>query len=141
MPITVSGTQITFNDATTQSTAGITSAVTSAVAGNGIGVSGATGAVTFSAACPTFNTVGSYVFGGSASGNNSFTFTSGSNYSVGSSPGQVQSSCVYLDDQTTYAVLGPFSNNLSGTWKYMGSTRTTSGGFSNYLAAIFCRVS
>lgn len=59
MPITVGTTSITFNDSTTQSTA-FTGAVTSAVAGNGISVSGPTGAVTFSVAAPGYNTVGSY---------------------------------------------------------------------------------
>jgi len=59
MPITVGTTSITFNDSTTQSTA-FTGAVTSAVAGNGISVSGSTGAVTFSVAAPGINTVGSY---------------------------------------------------------------------------------
>ena len=64
MAITTSGTSITFNDTTVQSTA-YTGAVTSAVAGNGVAVSGATGAVTFSASAPTIGSVGSYAFLGS----------------------------------------------------------------------------
>jgi hypothetical protein len=47
MAITVSGTTLTFNDATTQTTARTSSnTVTSIVAGTGISISGATGAVT-----------------------------------------------------------------------------------------------
>jgi hypothetical protein len=67
MPVSLNNTQVVFNDATTQTTAGVTSVgagtgisssggltptitntgVTSAVAGTGVSVSGATGAVTF----------------------------------------------------------------------------------------------
>ena len=76
--------------------------VTSAVAGNGVAVSAATGAVTFSAACPTFNTVGSYVLGYS----NGASQVAGTNYSAGSGANQVQSACT--DGASVYT-----SNNLS----------------------------
>jgi hypothetical protein len=112
MAITVGGTNITFSDATTQTTAGITSAVTSAVAGNGVSVSAATGAVTFAAAAPTFNTVGSYC----AVGANGGTFASGSNYAAGPNPSQLLSGNSY---QT--------QNNLSGTWKFMAAGGSVPG--------------
>ena len=109
MAITVGGTSITFSDATTQTTAGITSAVTSAVAGNGVSVSAATGAVTFAAAAPTFNSVGSYCFCSSLSG----SFASGSNYSPGTGANQIL--CFGN---------GNWANSLSGTWKWMAAGGT-----------------
>lgn len=54
--------------------------VTSAVAGNGVAVSAATGAVTFSLSAPTFNTVGSYAAG--SSGNGPVFFVVGTSYSA-----------------------------------------------------------
>ena len=128
MTITVGGSNITFPDSTTQTTAYTGGGVTSAVAGNGVAVSGATGAVTFSASCPTFNTVGSYVWGIVGNYGTAFNVTSGSNYSAGNSGQGVQS---YSD------VNGTFTNNLSGTWKYM--TGTESGG--SAYNGLFCRVS
>lgn len=100
--------------------------VTSAVAGNGIAVSGATGAVTFSAACPTFNTVGSYCFVAQTSGG----VSSGSNYSAGN----LQSASLY--NQEGLAGLN-YQNNLSGTWKWMGANNAGSGPY----FAVACRVS
>ena len=125
MAITVGGTSITFSDATTQTTAGITSAVTSAVAGNGVSVSAATGAVTFAAAAPTFNTVGSYCYVATNSG----TVASGSNYSAGGGANQLLS----------FGVNGS-SNNLSGTWKNMSAGGTV-GGCGPYIVGIAVRVS
>ena len=191
MAITTSGTTLTFNDATTQTTApvntnaNVTSAtavagtgisitavtttgaathtvtnsgVTSIVAGTGITVSGATGAVTVNAsgtgtvtsvatgnglsggtitstgtlvvACPSFNSVGSYVFGGFLG--NTSGVTSGSNYSPGSGNSNVQS-CV-MDSAGASVQLG---NNLSGSWKWMGGTV----GGTIACQGIFCRVS
>jgi len=110
--------------------------VTSAVAGNGIAVSGATGAVTISVASPSFNTVGSYVEGAVALGPSaSFTVTSGSNISAGTSNGLIQST-------VAYRLGNAYSNNLSGTWKWMGATVSdTTGGDVYYFYAVCCRVS
>ena len=156
-------TGITFGDATVQNTAA-TSGVTSLTAGTGISVSGATGAVTVSAtgggtvtsvatgnglsggtitstgtlvvACPSFNSVGSYVNGAVTLGPSaSFTVTSGSNISAGASNGLVQST-------TRYRLGDAVSNNLSGTWKWMGATVSDStGGDVYYFYAVCCRVS
>lgn len=129
MPITVGGTAITFNDGTTQSTAA-SGGVTSVATGNGLQGGTITTSGTLSVACPTFNTVGSYVFGGF--NGSSTSITSGSNYSAGSGVNQVMSSSLFISCAVNYMIL----NNLSGTWKYMGAT--VSG-----IAAptgIFCRV-
>jgi hypothetical protein len=110
--------------------------VTSVVAGSGISVSAATGAVTISAtgggtvtsiatgnglsggtittsgtltiAAPSFNTVGAYVMGRSQ---NSAGYPSGTTASAGTGAG-VQSTNVTQTNVT---------NNLSGTWRWMGS--------------------
>ena len=127
----VAGTGISISGSTGAVTVTNTSSggVTSAVAGNGVAVSGATGAVTFSASCPTFNTVGSYAFIRYLA--NSVTLNSGSNYGTGTSS---LNSCVLL----TGGCVGTDSqNNLSGTWKWMGSSTTNYP----YPVAIGCRVS
>lgn len=90
----------------------VSGGVTSAVAGNGIAVSAATGAVTFSAAAPTQNTIGSYAF---VSGGSVF----GTNYAAGTivlaSIGSQYVSCIAV----TVLVPGGTANSLSGTWKWM----------------------
>jgi hypothetical protein len=100
--------------------------VTSAVAGNGVAVSAATGAVTFSLGGPSYNTIGSYVFGyitGSP--------TSGATYSAGT----LVATSLYTACGGVY--MFTTTNNLSGTWRYMGATVS---GLSNFLG-IFVRVS
>ena len=121
MAVTINGTAgITFNNATTQAAA--------VTAGNGISVASAVVAV----ACPTFNTVGSYCMIGTILADNTSN-TPGANYSVGTGTGQIQSACINF---TTLAQ----SNNLSGTWKWMGSAGTGGEG-GTISAAIGCRVS
>jgi hypothetical protein len=157
-------TGITFGDATVQNTAA-TTGVTSLTAGSGISVSGATGAVTVSAtgggtvtsvatgnglsggtitstgtltvACPTFNSVGSYAFvGGESAINQTVTWTAGTNYSAGVGNGLLRSAAYKPSGYGT-------SNNLSGSWKWMGATNTQSGGGEDaaLVYAIACRVS
>lgn len=96
--------------------------VTSAVAGNGIAVSGATGAVTFSVAAPTAGSVGSYVSAYSTptgGGNTSVTYNS--NYTAGSSQYQIQTaSTCYITCPAGLTTVT--TNNLSGTWKWLGAT-------------------
>ena len=125
------GNVLTSNGTTWTSVA-LPTIVTSAVAGNGIAVSGATGAVTFAAACPTFNTVGSYIFGGSGGG--ATAKTSGSNYAVGASAGQIQS--VVLNNSGAGVMDAIYENNLSGTWKWMGASTNNEN-----LSTVCCRVS
>ena len=111
---------ILTSDGTTWTSAAL-GGVTSAVAGNGIAVSGATGAVTLSVACPTFNTIGSYAWTISPTGG---SYSPGSNYSAG------------FGSQQVGVENSGGANILSGTWKWMKS----------YVAAgtpdgLCCRVS
>jgi hypothetical protein len=106
--------------------------VTSVATGNGLSGGTITSTGTLSVACPTFNTVGSYVLGGSAGG--SSTKTSGSNYAVGASAGQIQS--VVLNNSTTGTTDFIYENNLSGTWKWMGASTTNEN-----ISVVCCRVS
>jgi hypothetical protein len=133
------GNVLTSNGTTWVSQASSSGGVTSAIAGNGIAVSGATGAVTFSVACPTFNTVGSYAGAGSDSVTG-FNLTAGSNYSVGSGNGQMRSGAVASDGTNGFYPLT--NNNLSGTWKWMSATYSTpSGTGTTYIIGVACRVS
>jgi hypothetical protein len=118
--------------------------VTSAVAGNGVAVSGATGSVTFSAACPSFNSIGSYAYA-MTNGNGaqvSATMTAGSNYSAGGGQNQVSTiSALYNNDTTNYTALYGGTTALSGTWKWMGGSVSIISGFWPSAIAIACRVS
>jgi hypothetical protein len=139
MPSTqINSTGVTFPDATSQTTARTTSntvtsnvagtgisvsgatgavtitnsGVTSAVAGNGVAVSAATGGVTFSASAPTFNSVGSYILAAIAGTNT--IITAGTSVSAGSGINQMQA----------YSATMGARNVLSGTWRYMGPNTT-----------------
>lgn len=129
MAITTSGTSITFNDATTQTTAYTgPSGVTSAVAGNGVAVSGATGAVTFSASAPGFNTVGSYTLALyiNVSG---YTYL-GTNY-AGS---------VINYENSFYNNTPQSQSTLSGTWKFMGQRSGWGCSYGSPYTQLICRV-
>lgn len=135
MPVTTTGTAITFNDATSQTTAGYPNSnpngytsnagtVTSVATGNGLQGGTITSTGTLSVACPGFNTVGSYAYGyGETGGLTNTNFTGGSNYSAGTSRGNVNSA---------------YTNSLSGTWKWMQGT--INAGPDN-PTALLCRVS
>jgi hypothetical protein len=114
--------------------------VTSVATGNGLSGGTITSTGTLVVACPTFNSVGSYAFAViNAFGDNNLSVNSGSNYSAGTGPGQIQSSSVYENGGLTVAA----SNNLSGTWKWMGSSLTyfVVFNFSYSPSAVVCRVS
>jgi len=89
-------------------TSGTAGGVTSAVAGNGIAVSGSTGAVTFSLGAPTRNSIGSYQTGASTSYGSGVP-TIGSSYS--SFYAHYQSAQASLGESAPYAA--------SGTWLCM----------------------
>ena len=187
---------ITFGDATVQNTAAVTgvtsavagtgvsvsaatgavtftnSGVTSLVAGTGVSVSGATGAVTVSAtgggtvtsvatgnglsggtittsgtlvvACPSFNSVGSYAQVYMRVNGNS-TVTAGSDYATGTGNLQLQSAQQQdgLVDNEVIASYGTIlGSGLSGTWRWMGASRTTPNNVTYGISfAIACRVS
>jgi len=130
MPTTINGTGITFPNGTTQTTAASgAGTVTSVATGNGLSGGTITTSGTLVVACPSFNSVGSYTIARIQS--NSFTLTSGSNYSAGGSG-------FYAVTFFNFAPVElDVSNNLSGTWKYMGGT------ISNlpYPSGLACRVS
>lgn len=65
-------------------------------------------------AAPSFSTVGSYVYCSIFGGGSGFSITAGSTYSAGSGTGQVQSNATGIGS----------SNNLSGTWRWMGASGT-----------------
>ena len=122
------GNVLTSNGTTWTSAAPAATGVTSAVAGNGVAVSAATGAVTFSAAAPTFNTVGSYVTGYYAT---TSAVSSGQVFSAGSSGVRSTntSSIIYA------------TNNLSGTWRWMGAPAAACGCGANVIEGVWVRVS
>jgi hypothetical protein len=158
MTVTVSGTTITFNDATTQTTAPVnTNAnVTSVSAGSGISVSSTTGAITVSAtgggtvtsvatgnglsggtittsgtltvACPSFNSVGSYCQCIWNVITGTASLASGGTASAGSGNQQITS---------IEFINGTTQNNLSGTWRWMSSGNSGNASASG----IACRVS
>jgi hypothetical protein len=121
------GNLLTSNGTTWTSAAPPAGGVTSAVAGNGIAVSGATGAVTISAAAPSYDSVGSYCLGALTS-NASFGNT---NYAAGTGANQLQG---YNIDSCG---VPSKTNNFSGTWKAMNGSN---GSGTNY-ANLFVRVS
>ena len=115
------GNLLTSNGTTWTSAAPPAGGVTSAVAGNGIAVSGATGAVTISVAAPSFNSVGIYCFAYGDFFNPGQV--AGSNYSAGTGTNQLQSFALRSDYSG-----GNFANNLSGSWKWMGSGMSAGSG-------------
>jgi len=133
-----SGNLLTSNGTSWVSSA--LSAVTSAGAGNGVSVSAATGAVTFAAAAPTYNTVGSYVFVTMNATPSANAITGGSNYSAGS--GNLQATAGLLGNDASGGGTGGgiTSNNLSGTWKWMGASSGNTATY-NIWYGIMVRVS
>lgn len=141
MTVTVSGTTITFNDATTQTTAPVnTNAnVTSVSAGTGISVSSTTGAVVVSSTVSggvsslngqtgaitntNFNAIGSVGAGGVIG--NGATYNANATVSGGSivqAPGPSQ----YNPFQTFAATAGSRSAGYSGTWRAMADSKNSS---------------
>jgi hypothetical protein len=133
MAITVSGTTITFNDATTQTTAAV-AGVTSAVAGNGVAVSGATGAVTFSLGVPTSSSVGTYTIAYPSQTNNTTV-----DYTIGTT---IAGSNLLLNTDFLSTVNVIFKNenfaalvtaSLSGTWRACARVKNIRGVCGNDL--------
>lgn len=121
MAISISGTTLTFNDATTQTTARTSSnTVTSVAAGSGISVSGSTGAVTISATgggTVTSVATGNGLSGGTITSSGTLLLACPSAQSVGAG------SNVYTDGSQGYVVGSSYSNPAgqtgAGTWRCM----------------------
>lgn len=128
MAITVSGTSIVFNDATTQTTAftGGGGTVTSVATGNGLSGGTITSSGTLVIAAPSYNSVGSYIQGMRY---NTGTITANTNYAAGGGAGQIRSCIIGIGG----------SNNLSGTWKNMGGDASV--GCAADFQSVFVRVS
>ena len=130
MPITVSGTSITFNDSTTQTTAFTGGGVTS--------LNGQTGAITNT----SYNAIGSYVaaflLGGSTSASAGGTYA-GSSLRNRTNGNENTPFSVYNFQGETYANLGQ-----SGTWRAMAPSRNSNVGCDgNYVVCgtLYVRIS
>jgi hypothetical protein len=102
--------------------------VTSVATGNGLSGGTITSTGTLVVACPTFNTVGSYCFAVYAY-NSSQVVTAGSDYAAGTGPTQIQAVTIDTGGGADYSA-------LSGTWKWMGATKSGA-----HSMAVACRVS
>lgn len=132
MPITVSGTTITFNNGTTQTTAGGAGTVTSVATGNGLSGGTITSSGTLTIACPGFNTVGSYCTAFSSG----TTMSAGTDYSAGTGSAQIQSLARFNNDG--FVRYNTNNSTMSGTWRWMGGTTSGQNGAQMSSA---CRVS
>lgn len=113
--------------------------VTSAVAGNGIAVSASTGAVTISSAAPSFNSVGSWVYGFVTITVNPSSWAVGDSFAAGTGNKQVTSNII---KDSACGAYNEKVNNLSGTWRvYSAASNIRNGGTSDYYGILLCRVS
>ncbi len=106
-----------------------TGTVTSVATGNGLSGGTITTSGTLVIAAPGFNTVGSYA---NAVVRVSSTTSSGTTFAAGSNT---------FDQVTSYANHLPGTNNLSGTWKWMGGTAVYCSCAAVYAAGVYVRVS
>ena len=141
MPVTINPTNIVFNDGTTQSTAASSSGgtVTSVATGNGLQGGTITTTGTLSVACPTHNTVGSYVFAGRQYNVSDFSMTFGTNYAGGNGYDSICGVSCRVDSLAYWGVMN-LGSSLSGTWKWMAGNTGTIGG-PNGVFGLACRVS
>lgn len=104
-------------------------------AGNGISVSSGT----VSVACPSYNSVGSYAFVRFYISNIALP-VGGNNYSPGTGSNQFQSTFLIFNTENNPNGFKT-SNDLSGSWKWMGATNGNQIGGDQLAFAIVCRVS
>jgi hypothetical protein len=102
--------------------------VTSVATGNGLQGGTITTSGTLSVACPTQNTVGSYCCAAMLNGN-AGAVNFGTNYSAGSGAQQIMTGATGNNTFNS-------SNNLSGTWKWMGASASDFN-----MISVACRVS
>jgi hypothetical protein len=105
----------------------VPASVTSVATGNGLSGGTITSTGTLSIACPGANTVGSYIYGQLNYPFNSVDAVYGTNYSIGTSNGQI-------------SFVGFAPSGLSGTWKFLGPSLSTPGE-GGVAYGICCKVS
>ena len=132
MASSLNGTGLTFSTGATLNSPPVTSIAT----GNGLSGGTITTTGTLALAAPSYNSVGSYVWGIFLNAYTNQTYTSGNNYSAGTGTQNVQSASL-ISDGGSFSIT--YANNLSGTWKYMGPTQTVSGAYF-YAYGLFVRV-
>lgn len=125
-----SGNVLMSNGTTWASSA--TGTVTSVATGNGLSGGTITTSGTLTIAAPTFNSVGSYA-GCVVRLNTDQTVTAGSDYSAGTGFNQV-TACKSFDGGSSS------SNVLSGTWRWMNASYTSTGAPTNAVG-VMVRVS
>jgi hypothetical protein len=112
--------------------------VTSIATGNGLSGGTITSSGTLVVACPSFNTVGSYCFGGSYFNQ---SYSGGNTFSAGTGTNEVQP--FFVADDGSNARLKSASSlsltQLSGTWRLMSCIGLS--GIGTDSASLFCRVS
>jgi hypothetical protein len=123
------GNILTSNGTTWTSSTPAAGGVTSVATGNGLSGGTITSTGTLTIAAPSFNSVGSYAMAGLS---NTSSITAGSNYAAGTGGTQVKGLVLLFN---------AFSNNLSGTWKAMGGTYSTSPCLAGGMGSVFVRVS
>jgi len=113
------------------------SGVTSVATGNGLSGGTITSSGTLVIACPSFNSVGSYVFVCMLTTSGS-VLTNGSNYAAGQGVDQVAAGIIFADGGPSFV-----QNNsvTSGTWKWMAANKTSGQGGTQLIAGLACRVS
>lgn len=113
--------------------------VTSVATGNGLSGGTITSTGTLAIACPGFNTVGSYCFGGSYFNQ---TYSGGNTFPAGTGTNEVQPMFMAVTDSNTARLISASTvsaNQLSGTWRLMSCIAIA--GIGTDSAALFCRVS
>jgi hypothetical protein len=120
MTITVGGSNITFPDATTQSTAA-TGTVSSVATGNGLSGGTITTTGTLTIAAPSSNSIGSYIAAYTQCGGGG-SFSYGTNYAIGTGNNQIQ----WIAGSGGSIGGAGGTTGISGTWRWMG--RSASGG-------------
>lgn len=103
--------------------------VTSVATGNGLSGGTITTSGTLTVACPSYNSVGSYIF--ASNSGNPTAFTAGTNYAAGTGNNNIHS-FGFTNGVDQYR-----NNELSGTWKWMATTLPNGYG----PIGIACRVS
>jgi trimeric autotransporter adhesin len=115
----VAGTNVTISGSTGAVTINAAggSAVTSVATGNGLSGGTITSTGTLTIAAPSYNSVGSYVHGGTTG--NPSTISGGGTIAAGGGGTQLQA--------FNWTGCGGWSNNLSGTWRLMAGNYSSGG--------------